>query len=176
MLDLNPDSRCSDWDSNLAPLEYKLGALAFEETWWVKLRAGEYANASFIWVPVLQSQLSFWQKPVFVFTAVSSAPPPTFTPVSHYSFVLLPDRRNVHCIVMPSSEHLLLLCLSTKNWFPCGGGFEYLHHSPASRGRRQKGNSAPLGITGPPCHGGKCIQGPDPPSRVLHARLATLLC
>jgi hypothetical protein len=34
---------------------------------------------------------------------------------------------------------------------PCGGGLEYLHRSPASRMRRQKGNPVPGGITGPPC-------------------------
>jgi hypothetical protein len=28
---------------------------------------------------------------------------------------------------------------------PCGGGLEYLHHSPASRKRRQKGNPVPGG-------------------------------
>jgi hypothetical protein len=27
-----------------------------------------------------------------------------------------------------------------KNGFPCGGGVEYLHRSPASRRRRQKGS------------------------------------
>jgi hypothetical protein len=35
----------------------------------------------------------------------------------------------------------------------CGGGLEYLHRSPASRKRRQKGNPVPGGITGPPCSG-----------------------
>jgi hypothetical protein len=48
MRDLKPDSRLSDWDSNLAPLEYKLGTLAFELTRWVIFRAGEYVNVSFI--------------------------------------------------------------------------------------------------------------------------------
>jgi hypothetical protein len=33
---------------------------------------------------------------------------------------------------------------------PCGGGIEYFHRSPASRKRRQKGNSVPWVITGPP--------------------------
>jgi hypothetical protein len=28
---------------------------------------------------------------------------------------------------------------------PCGGGFEYLHRSPASRRRRRKGNPVPGG-------------------------------
>jgi hypothetical protein len=37
---------------------------------------------------------------------------------------------------------------------PCGGGLEYLHRSPASRKRRQKGNPVPGGITGPPCSWG----------------------
>jgi hypothetical protein len=31
---------------------------------------------------------------------------------------------------------------------PCGGGFEYLHRSPASRRRQPKGNPVPGGITG----------------------------
>jgi hypothetical protein len=35
-----------------------------------------------------------------------------------------------------------------------GGGFEYLHRSPASRKRRRKGISVPGGITGSPCHWG----------------------
>jgi hypothetical protein len=33
----------------------------------------------------------------------------------------------------------------------CGGGFKYLHRSPASRRKRRKGNPVPGGITGPPC-------------------------
>jgi hypothetical protein len=37
---------------------------------------------------------------------------------------------------------------------PRGGGLEYLHHSPASRRRRRKGNPVPGGITGQPCHSG----------------------
>jgi hypothetical protein len=36
----------------------------------------------------------------------------------------------------------------------CGGGLEYLHNSPASHKRWQKGNSVPRGITGPPCSWG----------------------
>jgi hypothetical protein len=39
------------------------------------------------------------------------------------------------------------------NWSNCDtvwGGFEYLHRSPASRGRRRKGNPVPGGVTGPP--------------------------
>jgi hypothetical protein len=35
-----------------------------------------------------------------------------------------------------------------------GGGFEYIHRSPASRRRWRKGNSVPEGITGPPCSWG----------------------
>jgi hypothetical protein len=31
------------------------------------------------------------------------------------------------------------------------GGFEYLHHSPASRKRRRKWKPMPEGINGPPC-------------------------
>jgi hypothetical protein len=46
---------------------------------------------------------------------------------------------------------------------PRGGGFEYLHHSPASRRRRGKGNPVPGGITGPPCSWGRQIRGPGPP-------------
>jgi hypothetical protein len=34
---------------------------------------------------------------------------------------------------------------------PCGGGFEYLHRSPASRMRLWKGNPVPRDITGSPC-------------------------
>jgi hypothetical protein len=36
----------------------------------------------------------------------------------------------------------------------CGGGFEYLHRSPASRRRRRKGNPVSGGITGPACSWG----------------------
>jgi hypothetical protein len=38
--------------------------------------------------------------------------------------------------------------------YPCGGGLEYLHRSPASRKRLQKGNPLPGGITGPLCSWG----------------------
>jgi hypothetical protein len=34
--------------------------------------------------------------------------------------------------------------------FPCGGGLELLHHSPASLKRRRKWNPVPGGITGLP--------------------------
>jgi hypothetical protein len=37
---------------------------------------------------------------------------------------------------------------------PCGGGLEYLHRSPASSDRRQKGNPVPGDISGPPVPGG----------------------
>jgi hypothetical protein len=37
---------------------------------------------------------------------------------------------------------------------PRGGGFEYLHRSPASRRRRRKRNPVPGHITGPPCSWG----------------------
>jgi hypothetical protein len=37
---------------------------------------------------------------------------------------------------------------------PCGGRFEYLNRSPASRRRRRKGNPVPGGITRPPCSWG----------------------
>jgi hypothetical protein len=46
---------------------------------------------------------------------------------------------------------------------PFGGGFEYLHRSPASRRRRRKGNPVPGGVTGPPCSWGILIRGPNPP-------------
>lgn len=68
MIHLNPDSEYYDWDSNFAPLEYKLGTLALEPIWWVILSSGEYINMSFIWLPLLL-QLSSWQTPEFVFTA-----------------------------------------------------------------------------------------------------------
>jgi hypothetical protein len=42
---------------------------------------------------------------------------------------------------------------------PCGDGLEYLHRSPASRKRQQKGNPVP----GPPCSFEIYIRGPDPP-------------
>jgi hypothetical protein len=61
-------------------------------------------------------------------------------------------------------------------FFPCGGGLEYLHRSPASRRRRWKGNPVPGGVTGPPCHWGTYIQRPGPPCWGLHARLTTFLC
>jgi hypothetical protein len=46
---------------------------------------------------------------------------------------------------------------------PCGGGFEYLHRSLASRRRRRKGKPVLVGITVPPCSWGLLIRGPDPP-------------
>jgi hypothetical protein len=45
---------------------------------------------------------------------------------------------------------------------PCGGGFEYLHRSPASRRRRRKGNPVPGGITVPPCYWGDINTGTWP--------------
>jgi hypothetical protein len=46
-----------------------------------------------------------------------------------------------------------------------GGGLEYLHCSPASCKRQQKGkcNPMPRGATGLPCSWGKLIQEPGPP-------------
>jgi hypothetical protein len=44
--------------------------------------------------------------------------------------------------------------LNEFGYLPCGGGFEYLHRSPASRGRRRKGNPVLRGVTGPPVPGG----------------------
>jgi hypothetical protein len=37
----------------------------------------------------------------------------------------------------------------TQNATPCGGGIEYLHHSPVSSKRRQKGTPVPGVKTGP---------------------------
>jgi hypothetical protein len=45
--------------------------------------------------------------------------------------------------------HTWLCCIVSS--VSCGGGFEYLHRSPASRRRRRKENSVSVGITGPPC-------------------------
>jgi hypothetical protein len=50
----------------------------------------------------------------------------------------------------------LLRLYSEDQWeklviVPLGGGFEYLHCSPASHRRGQKGNPVPGGITGPLC-------------------------
>jgi hypothetical protein len=42
---------------------------------------------------------------------------------------------------------------------PFRGGLEYLHHSPESRKRRQKGNQVPGGITVPPCSWGDINTG-----------------
>jgi hypothetical protein len=49
-----------------------------------------------------------------------------------------------------SKEHAAVLPLIT----PCGGGLEYLHRSPASCKRRQKGNPLPGSITGLLCSWG----------------------
>jgi hypothetical protein len=43
------------------------------------------------------------------------------------------------------------------------GGLQHLHHSPASRKRRCKGNLVPGGITGPPCSWEIYLRGPGPP-------------
>jgi hypothetical protein len=40
-------------------------------------------------------------------------------------------------------ESRVLLNIEHKYKGPCGGGLECLHRSPASRKRRQKGNSLP---------------------------------
>jgi hypothetical protein len=40
---------------------------------------------------------------------------------------------------------------TTRESSPRGGGFQYLHRSPASRRRRRKENLMLGGITGPPC-------------------------
>jgi hypothetical protein len=42
---------------------------------------------------------------------------------------------------------------------PCGGGVEYLHCSPASRGTHRKENPVPGGITGPTCSWGDINMG-----------------
>jgi DNA-binding Lrp family transcriptional regulator len=39
----------------------------------------------------------------------------------------------------------------SNNSYPCGGGVEYPHRSPASGRRRRKGNPVPGGISVPPC-------------------------
>jgi hypothetical protein len=62
-----------------------------------------------------------------------------------------------------------------KDWslvrvLPCGGGFEYLHRSPASSKRRRKGNPVPGGITGPPCSWGDINTGTWP-SRLGESRI-----
>jgi hypothetical protein len=63
----------------------------------------------------------------------------------------------------PSVAMWLWLRLVHKEEVQCGGGFEYLHRSPASRRKWRRGNPVPGGITGPPCSRGILIQGSVPP-------------
>jgi hypothetical protein len=61
-----------------------------------------------------------------------------------------------HCCsvmyILPSSVCNIFCFTVQKPWeVPCGGGIEYLHRSPASGKRRQKGIPVPRGISGPPC-------------------------
>jgi hypothetical protein len=70
------------------------------------------------------------------------------------------DRRTVCCI---RAEAISEESKPTKSQTPCGGGFEYLYRSHASRRRQTNGNSIPGGILGPPCHWGTQIRGPGPP-------------
>jgi hypothetical protein len=59
----------------------------------------------------------------------------------------------------------------TESWvILCGGGVEYLHHSPASCSRQQKWNPVPKGITRPPCYGGD-INMRTWPSRLGESRI-----
>jgi hypothetical protein len=72
---------------------------------------------------------------------------------------------NVRLWVGNLTEEKLWLC-SDMFWmreFPCGGGVQYLHRSPASRRRRRKGNPVPGGIIGLPCSWGIWIRGLGPP-------------
>jgi hypothetical protein len=57
-----------------------------------------------------------------------------------------------------------------------GRGVEYLHRSPASRGRWRKGNRVPRDTSGLPFHWETYIQRPGPPDWVFDARLTTQLC
>jgi hypothetical protein len=62
-----------------------------------------------------------------------------------------------------------------SDFFPCGGGVEYIHRSPASRRRRQKWNPVPGSITGPPCcwvEGDLALQAVSCQLRVSFARAA----
>jgi hypothetical protein len=47
--------------------------------------------------------------------------------------------RDVYCAVRAGAIKRGLV--ARVSWYPCGGGFEYLHRDPASRRRRQKGES-----------------------------------
>jgi hypothetical protein len=53
--------------------------------------------------------------------------------------------------------------ISQATVIPCGGRVQYLHRSPTSRRRQQKGDPVPGGITGSPCSWGTYIQGSGPP-------------
>jgi hypothetical protein len=69
------------------------------------------------------------------------------------------NRRNVRRGVFCTVRVVLNTQYLVKNvWWssgtPCGGGFEYLHRSPASSRRRRKWNPVPGIITGPSCSRG----------------------
>jgi hypothetical protein len=67
-------------------------------------------------------------------------------------------------LVLPrTSWNINGLHLTTNHRSPRGGGFKYLHLTPASRRRRWKWNPVPEGITGPTCSWGIKIRGPGPP-------------
>jgi hypothetical protein len=73
------------------------------------------------------------------------------------------DVSNYVCIKQMSLYiTFLIVFIYIYMYDPCGGGLEYLHRSPASRKRRQKGNPVPGIITGPPCSRGIYIRGPGP--------------
>jgi hypothetical protein len=69
-----------------------------------------------------------------------------------YTNATLEQRRNGGlCAVRDEDFISMIRDLSLS--IPCGGGIEYLHRSPASRKRRQKGNPVPGGM-GHPVPGG----------------------
>jgi hypothetical protein len=54
-------------------------------------------------------------------------------------------------VLYPVGRTLLRGWLTEIRTTPRGGGFEYLHCSPAGHRRQQKGNPVPGGLTGPAC-------------------------
>jgi hypothetical protein len=75
-----------------------------------------------------------------------------------------------------NSTRILFFLDKEYRMSPCGVRLEYLHHSPASRRRRWKGNPLPGNITGSPCHWGTLVQGPLSAGWGLDASLTALLC
>jgi hypothetical protein len=61
-------------------------------------------------------------------------------------------RRQDELIGAKTASRKVTLALTLET--PRGGGFEYLHRTPASGRRRRKGNPVPGGITVPPCSWG----------------------